>query len=140
MSALNNPSVLWTPLSKTVTFDGGVGSGAQGTVLVFTVTGQVEIGAMVPRSLVTPVGTGGTLVLGTAGTINLFVASTVGTTMTGGKFWLPSIVDELALPAALKEIILDGNIILTIGVHDLSAGSLRFDILWRPLSAGALVA
>ena len=127
--------------TKTVTFTGAAGLGAIGTVSYFTVTGQVLIVYIVGFCTTDLVGATGTLVLGVPGRSNLFIASTLGTDIDADEFWIDATPDAagIALPAAMKEIVLTENIIITVAVADITAGVLRVDAYWMPLSSNGKV-
>ena len=122
--------------TKTLTFDGSAGLGAVGAVPLFTVTGDVLVIRIMPYCTVDLVGATATLALGVTGSTTLFIAATTATTIDAGLGWFSiTPVDSLALPAALKEIAVSNNIIGTVAVAAVTAGAVRFDVDWEPLSA-----
>jgi hypothetical protein len=126
----------------TVTFTGAAGLGAVGAVPIFTVTGEVLIERLVPFCTVDLVSAGGgTLALGVTGSTALFIAATTGTTIDVGEFWVDTVPDPngIALPTAMKDIIVTDNVIGTVATADITAGAIRFTAYWRPLSADGLV-
>jgi hypothetical protein len=129
-------------VSKTLTFTGAANLGQIGAVPLFTVTGEVRIITLVPFCTVnlTSAG-GGNLALGITGSTSLFVAATVATAIDAGEFWVDTTPDPngIALPAALKDIIITDNIIGTVDTGDVTAGAIRFDVLYQPLSTDGLV-
>lgn len=132
--------------NKTVTFTGAATLGAVGNVPIYTVTGSVEIVSFAPV-VVTALGEAAptaTIALGLTGATTLFVAATNALAqLTLGKIWFtttPAAV-AIAIPAAFKNIWTNANLVATVGAQAVNAGAIRFDVLWRPLSAtGALVA
>ena len=138
---LDNPTatVPQNTLVKTVTFTGAAGAGATGSVLVATITGLVEILKLIPVCTADLIGATATISLGVVGAVTQFVGVTTATTIDNGQYWLsttPGILG-LAVPSALKEIIIAANIVMDVLVQAVTGGSLRFDITWRPVSAGA---
>ena len=129
--------------SKTVTFDGASGTGLnEVAVPIFTVTGEVLIVALVPfctDSLISA--GGGTLALGVTGSTSLFIAATTATVIDVNEFWVDttSRAAGFALPAALKDIVITADLIGTIATADITAGKIRFDVLWIPLVKNAAV-
>lgn len=126
--------------SKTITFTGLTGAGevANPTISVFTVTGEVLIEKLVPMCTVDLVSAGGgTLSNGITGSVALFLAATTATTIDVGEFWVNTtpVANGVALPAAFKDIVITDNIIWTVATADITAGAIRCDVWWRPLSA-----
>jgi len=127
--------------TKTVTFTSAAGLGAVGNVPLFTVTGQVLIAAVVPFCTTLLDGATATLALGVTGSTALFVAATTATEIDANEFWVDTAPDAygIAIPAALKDIAITANIVGTVAVANITAGVLRLDVYWRPLSAGSKV-
>ena len=143
-SALDLGSLL-RPARKTATFTGAAGAGAVGSVALFSTTGEILIVAIVPfcTTLLTEAGATATIALGITGSTSLFVAATNAVEIDANEFWVDTAPDPngIALPAALQNIVITDNIIATVGAQNVTGGVIRFDVLWRPLSAdGALVA
>lgn len=135
-------SMLTPFASKTVTFTGAAGVGAVGTVALFTVTGEVLIDRIVPFCSTNLAGATATLALGVTGSAELFIAATTATDIDAGEFWVDTAPDAngIALPAALKDIVITDSILATVAVADITGGVLRVDVYWRPLAGGSLVA
>lgn len=126
----------------TAALDGGAGSGATGSIALFTVTGQVLILAIVgfcTENLVSA--GGGTLALGVTGDTDLFIAATTGTDIDADDIWIDAGPDPngIALPAACKDVIITDNIIGTVATADITDGTIEFYVLWVPLSANGNV-
>ena len=87
---LNNPSLAsYKFATKSVTFDGTAGLGAQGAVPLFTVTGEIIVVYLVPYVVLTlgqDVGTP-TLALGVTNSTGLFIGATTATALATGEFW-----------------------------------------------------
>ena len=129
---------------KTITFDGGAGTGAQGAVALFTTTGTVHIvGAWGTCTTLLESAGGGTLALGVTSNAALFIAATTATEIDAGELWVDNSPDAngVALPAALKDIIIADNdeIIGTVATGDITAGVIEIVVLWIPGSSGASV-
>lgn len=129
--------------NKAIGFDGSAGNGAVGAVTIATVTGVVLIEKIVPYNA-TLLSSGGspTLALGVTGSTSLFVAATNHTALDGSKLWTSTTPTAagVAIPAAMKDVAVDSNVIVTVAVAAVSGGIIRFSILWRPLSTdGKLV-
>lgn len=143
--ALYSPGNMIT-VHKTITFDGTAGLGLAGTAVpIFTVTGEVLVVALVPfcTTLLTESGATATLALGVTGSTALFIAATNSVDIDANEFWVDTTPDAngIALPAALKDIVITDNIIATPAVTNTATGVIRFDLVYIPLSTdGAVVA
>lgn len=128
---------------KAVAFDGGAGSGAVGTVALFTVTGAaiVRIIAICTESLVT--GAGATISVGTAGTVDGIIAVTTGVDIDAGDIWFaaaPATVLDTLANAELGFVIGDGaDIQANVLVDAITDGTIAFTCFWTPLTPGATV-
>lgn len=127
-----------------VTFTGAANLGAVGAVPLFTVTGEVLVAYLVPfcTTLLTQALATATLALGVTGSTSLFIAATTAIDIDANEFWIDTTPDAngIALPAALKDIIITDNIIGTVAAQAVDSGVLRFDCWWLPLSSDGLVA
>lgn len=132
--------------TKTITYTGAANLGQAGTnTTIFTVTGTILVVALVPvctvnldQALATA-----TITLGTAGTTNLFIAATNSVDIDADDLWTAAApaTKSLALPAALKDIVVSGeNIVNACATQNTNAGAIRYDIYWLPLSSDAAVA
>lgn len=124
---------------KTVTFAGTAGTGATGTAVpVFTVTGEVLVVALVPfcTTLLTEAAPTAVISLGVTGATALFIANTNSVDIDANEFWVDTTPDAngIALPAALKDIVITDNIIVTPATQNTTAGVIRFDLVYIPLS------
>jgi hypothetical protein len=130
---------------KVVTFTGGAGAGAVGTVNVFTVTGAVmlRLVCICTESLVDGVGTS-TISIGITGNVQLILVDLLATSIDAGETW--AVDDEyetvaLSIIAPSQELILANSqdIIATITVQPVTDGTLIFTAFWTPLTPGASV-
>ena len=135
--------------SVSVTFTGASGLGAAGTTTTFfTTTGEVLILYIVPFVVLTLTQSGATptLALGVTNATGLFIAATTATALATGEFWTESTGGGtaeagIAVPAALKDILISSNIIGTVGgTLNIDGGTLRLDVYWRPLSSNGAIA
>src|SRR3990167_959953 len=144
---------LWTRHStKTITFDGAAGSGAVAaprTVNVFTITGRVLVHAMTQFCTEDVVSAGGgTLVYGVTGDTDAFIGTTTATDLVADEWWAAaapptasgvtladSVTGGITTSQRLKAI--SGNIFLTVGVADITDGTIVFDVIYTPLTDGA---
>jgi len=118
-------------LTGTTTSNGGIG-----TVDVFTVTGDVlaKVFAVCTTSCTA---SGGTLELGVTGATAGLIAQTTTTAIAASEIWHDASPDErLELSSVSTEkIIANGtDIFLTVGSATATAGVVRFNCLWKPLS------
>ncbi|MBI4637687.1 MAG: hypothetical protein HY727_15220 [Candidatus Rokubacteria bacterium] len=127
--------------SKSLAFTGAANLGAVGNVPLFTVTGEVLIVAFVPFCTVDLAGAGATLALGVTNATALFIAATTATDIDLGEFWVDTTPDPngVALPAALKDIAITDHIVGTVAVAAITAGTIRWDCYWIPLSSDGKV-
>lgn len=142
MSVINHASQMRFA-TKTVTFTGAASLGAVGAVPIWTTTGEVMVVALVPYCTVnlTEAAPTATLALGVTGSTALFVAPTTATDIDAGEFWVDNAPDAngVAVPAALKDIAITDNIIGTVAAQNVTAGAIRFNIWWMPLSVDASI-
>ena len=128
-------------VSKTSALDGAANNGqlAAPTITLFTVTGEVWLVGLTATCTETHVSAGaGTIALGVVGNTAFFIAATVATTIAAGDYWIdatPTEVNAFAVPAGFKDIWCTDNIIATVAVGDITDGTIRYDLLWFPLSA-----
>jgi hypothetical protein len=126
---------------KTVTFDGGAGTGAVGTVALFTVTGGVDID-IEPfcTTNLTEAAPTATIEVGVAGNTDYIIATTNATDIDADEIWHDASPDspiELTSDASKKVTIYDTNIIATIGVQNVTGGVIEFSVLYKPRTSGA---
>ncbi len=140
---LRNPVSDFLSASKTITFTGAANLGAVGAVPLFAVTGEVQIVALVPfcTTLLTEAGATATIALGVTGSTSLFIAATNAVEIDANEFWVDTAPDAngIALPAGLQNIVITDNIIGTVGSQNVTAGVIRLNCIYRPLSPDALV-
>jgi hypothetical protein len=135
----------WTggrKVSQTIAFDGGAGSGAVGTVALFTVTGNVTLRmvAYCTEDLVS--GGGGTCEVGCTGNTNGIIAQTTATAIDDGEVWFSNTpVSGLTATTNIGQyLIVDGaDIILTVGTGDVTDGTIVFDCYWTPMDSTSSV-
>lgn len=127
-------------LKKTITYSNGAGTGAIGSVVIATISGLIEIIRIIPRCTTSLTGATATIALGTTANTTLFIGAATATSILTGKYWFDAtttVYDDLAIPALLKEVTIEGNIINTVATANLTAGVIDYYIEWRPLSSGA---
>ena len=130
--------------SKSITYAAG-GTGLQGaTTTIFTVTGQVQVLALAPFCTLGLEQSAGTpsLSLGVVGSLAQFIGDITATTIDTDEFWVDATPDALAiaLPAAMKDILITANIACLVGgTNNISAGAIRYDVYWRPLSSNGSI-
>ncbi len=127
----------------TITFTGAANFGAVGAVPMFTVSGGAVLVRYIAGRVTTNLaGATAQISLGITGITALFIALTTATTMlTSAELWVSATPTAagLALPAATKDILIDANIIGTVGTAAVSSGVLVVDVVWEPITAGATV-
>ncbi len=126
--------------SMSLTFTGAVNLGqAASNATVFTCTGEVLIVALVPfcTTNLGEAGATATSSLGVTSATTLFIAATNSVDIDANEFWVDSSPDAngIALPAALRDIVITDDIIVANAVTDTDAGVIRFDCYYYPLSS-----
>ena len=123
---------------KTLTFDGTT-VGDVGTDTVATVTGRVLIlhGAATCTTLLA--GASATVELGTANNTAAIIAQSTATDIDANEFWKDT-SPELEVSSALTDIVVNSDIILTVGTAAVTSGVLVFEFLWLPLSTNGNLA
>lgn len=141
----------WTWHStKSITFAGGTGTGAAGTVTVFTVTGRVILHALTAfcTSDLTVSGAA-TIELGVTGQTAVIIVQTTASGIDANEWWgdatpiagsvvirqPDSTVDGAG--TAQAERTLSTDVIATIATADVTGGTLIFDAIYTPLTDGA---
>jgi len=124
-----------------VTFDGGTTNGigdvggTDNPHTLFTVTGLVEVTiiALVTTDLA---GATGTVEVGTATHTARLLAQATGTALDAKDIWhdgTPDATVEVST-SYLRQMVSD-DIILTAATADITAGVIRFIVLWNPISS-----
>lgn len=135
----NIAGVYTRKVTKTITFTGAANLGAVGAVPLFTVTGEVWVAGLMPFCTVNlgEAAATATLALGVTGSTALFIAATAALDINADTFWVDTGPDTngVAVPAALKDIVITDNIIGTVATQNVNAGAIRIDVLWFPLSS-----
>ena len=134
---------------KSVTFDGGAGSGAVGTVALFTVTGQVYIDRFTAFCTTVLGGTAG-VSAGFANDVDGLTTIITSGNWAAGEFWGSGNVQpgsmNMPRPTAggqnggfpLDKAVSE-NIILTITTSAVASGAATFDVWYTPISDGATI-
>src|SRR3972149_5138245 len=143
MGYLGATSLLRT-VRKTITFTGAANLGQAATnATVFTVTGQIHVVLLTPYCTVNlgEAAPTATIALGTPLQVALFIAATNSVDIDANEVWtaLNPITRSLALPAALKDIEINEDIIAACATQNTNAGAIAFTLTYYPLSANALV-
>ena len=139
-----NPMVGLRRTSTTKSFTGASGAGSTATnTTLFQVTGDVHIGLIVPSCITDFASSAsGVVTLGVTNNTTLFITSTSNVDIDAGEFWFTATptANGAAVPAAMKDIAITDNIIMSHNTAATTAGEIRVDVYWLPLSANGLVA
>ena len=100
---------------------------------VATVTGSVLLTHLTARCNVDLAGASATIEMGVAGNTAALIAQTTATQIDDGEFWQDT-SPELGVSPAITDKAVEGNIILTVGTADITAGELEIVGYWLPLS------
>lgn len=133
---------------KTFTFTGASGFGlAAADCVLFTVTGDVYIHAIIPKctTLLTESGATATLSLGTATQVARFVAATNAVEIDADELWFSTTptAGSLDLPDAMQSVVIASgdDIVARPAVTNVTGGVIEFTCLWEAVSTdGTLVA
>lgn len=126
--------------TKTIAFDGGAGTGAAGTVTLFTVTGKVAVNVYGFCTEDLASAGGGTLELGFASQTATLADQQLATAIDNHEVWHEGLIAIGAL-VAFHFHPTDQDVILTIGTADVTNGTIEFYCNWVPISSnGDLVA
>jgi len=123
---------------KVATFDGGAGTGATGTFALFTITGTIiaRVIAVCTTTLVSA--GGGDIEVGGTGNTDALIANTTATDIDSEEIWHDATPDsgiELSSVGA-ENIFAEGlNIFATIATGNITAGVIKFYVIWKPVSA-----
>lgn len=138
---LNN---LWPQFKSeeiSVTFDGGTTNGIgdyDGTSNPFTlgtVTGIIEV-AVIAVCTTNLAGASATLELGTALSTAGLIAQTTATDIDAGDIWHDASPDAaVEASTVVTRKIVTQNIILTVATANITAGVIKFMVLWNPISS-----
>lgn len=152
MTQPGNNSGIWqdssagkVTISRTITFNSAVGTGAIGAVPLFTMNGptgkSINITKCGAQVLVDCVGASGTLALGAVGSTSLLIAATaIATLVAATPIWTsttPVAVGQ-SIPALMKDMHLaNANIIATIATTAFSAGAIFFWVEYQAAFPGS---
>ncbi len=117
------------------------------TITLFTVTGTVKcsVYGVVGATAITSTGNTGVLSVGAADGVQIYLNNTTvsgGTQFKIGAVWVdttPTQTQKVFAAANLTGLLSTANIILTISVNSMTAGSMTLYCDWVPVSAGATV-
>lgn len=134
----------WRLATKTVTFTGGAGAGAVGTVSLFTVTGDVQITGFAAKCTTNLVDAGGGTpagldfgVTGNTGLIGPSIDPADG--WDAGEWFDNDTAGQTAggIEPGVAIYNISANIIATVAFEAINSGVIVVYVWWRPLSAGA---
>jgi len=138
MAQLSNVTVGATPrrADKTITFDNTAGNGAVGTVALFTTTGAVLVKSIGVSCTADLTGALATISLGVVGNVGGLITVTTATTIDSGQIWADGTptANLKALPAALKDILINSNMQYDILTAGITGGVLKISVVWEPAS------
>lgn len=148
IAGLQNAGAVPTLVRKTVTFTGGAGAGATGTVAVFTVTGDVLVYGIWIKCTTDLVDTvdGAVLTFGYTGATSAFMSAPADLdTIDAGDFLdntggdLADLGYNLLVTDPYPPAVLSADMFFTVGTQAINSGVLEVSCLFAPLSAGASV-
>ena len=129
------------PVEKSITFDGGTTNaigdhdGTSDPFSIFTVTGTVRM-KIYAICTTTLVGALATLEVGTALSTAGLIAQTTATDIDVNEIWHDATPDtSIELDTVSVENIVSQSVIGTVATANITAGVIKFMILWRPITA-----
>lgn len=131
--------------TKTITFTGGAGAGAVGSVTVWTISGRVLIQILPPPFCTTDLTEAlatATVSLGVTSSTGFLLGATTSTAIDANEWWddtTPAlgIATDIMTRGSSNPVVVSENIIITCATQATNGGVLVFDCWYRPLTAGA---
>lgn len=134
-----------TCVETTVVFDGaetndpGDVDGENNPLTLFRVTGTVLV-KLFARCDATLTGASATIKVGTALSDASLIASTTATNLAANEIWHDASPDaSVELSSILTEKIVNQDVIQSVGVANITAGSITYFCIWKPMSANSRV-
>lgn len=124
-------------IRKTITFDGGTGSGATGTFAFLTTTGTVFVYMLNIHCVTGLTSSGGTISLGISGETAGLIALTTASDIDTGEQWTSNLPEKIGDP--IMNIILSDSVIATIATADITGGVLEIEVIFDALSADGMM-
>ncbi len=128
-------------VNKTKTFSNAAGSGAIGTVDLFTVTGTVLM-KLFGICTTNMAGATATIEVGVAANTAGLIAQSTATDLIAGEVWLDATPTTKIEAYSNATQFIVGNsptVILTVATANLTAGVIEFYCIYQPISASAQV-
>ena len=135
MATIPTPGSELRHVRKTITFTGGAGAGAVGTITVFTITGRVFIERHSEWSVTAPASAGGTAVVdyGFTSATQFWVAD-APESYTDSDSYFTEAPDRVININNTNAPFTPDDIVLTVKNEALTSGQLIFDIWYRPIT------
>lgn len=128
--------------NKLVEFDGGAGTGAVGTVALFTVTGSVFVFVTCfCTETCVEAAPSATIEVGITGITAGLIAQLNADTVLIGNIWFDATPVDMEVLTSFGGALIGGSedIFLTVGAQNVTDGTLEFTCFWTPLSSDGLV-
>jgi len=128
--------------TKIVTFDGTAGLGAVGNVALFTVTGEIIVVRISGFCSVdvTEALASATISLGVTSLVAAMIAATAAINIDAGEFWVSTVpATSMTYAANCKDMLVTDSIVAAVATQAVNGGTIRFDVLWLPLSSDGLL-
>jgi len=125
-------------VNKTIEFDGEAGSGAVGTVALFTVTGAVHVVVVgYCTEDLTEAGATATISVGITGATAALIALVNAVDIDVGEIWFDATPADVKALTSLGGAFVGGgeDIFATIAAQNVDDGTIDFCCFWTPLSA-----
>ncbi len=145
MATIPTPGSELRHVRKTITFDGGAGSGAVGNVVVFTITGMVMMETLTAHATTTLASSGNTatLAFGSTGRPSWLTGAIGADVLASGDWWSQNENHDPGMGGAIfspgsgngaTNVTTMESIILTVALEAVTAGVLVIDCWYTPIT------
>ena len=118
---------------KRITFAGGSGTGAVGTVAALTSIGVVWIESLNIHCVTGLTSSGGTISLGISGDTAAVIPVTTASDIDTGEQWVDTVPAKIDQP--IKDLTISDDLIFTVATADITAGVLEIEVIFDSMSA-----
>lgn len=129
-------------VSNRVSFTGGAGAGAVGTVALFTVTGAVHVVVVGHcEEDLTEAGATATIEVGITGATAGLIAQLNAVDIDVGEIWFDATPADMKVLTSIGGAFIGGgeDVFATIGAQNVDGGVIDFVCFWTPLSSDGMV-
>ena len=129
----------WYACNKAITYAAG-STGAASAKTIFTVTGLVRVRIFAVCTGTLTSGGAATITVGTAITASGLIASITATNLATGEIWHDATPDASVEAETVSAVrLVSQDIKETIGTTTVTGGSIKYTVLWQPVSDDGMV-